>query len=355
MKMLILSSQARNTGSALRAEYIFKYMKKKNRNTDYIRPPFKSMPFMLDFLLSMFYYFFRLLNLKYDAVFIVKPYPNTVLPALLLRAAGAKLIIDIDDLDHGYRKGLLSGFVSFIQDRMTVCADHITTHNRALEKRIKKRYPGYKNRLYYLKQCVDLGIFSPKRKYRKKAAGIRKKFKGKKILFYTAHMNIAGYMEEIFEAVKPVKEDFVLIAAGGGPLLKRLVKKSIKAGLAGKVVFTGPLSAEETASYMQAADICLVYYADREVNKYRASMKLREYLAFSKPVAANRVGEIKDFRKFIYMSPPGVKAFSRLISSVMKKLDKREEKGYKFIKDSYNWEKEIESFKKYIDEVVLAA
>ncbi len=349
MKILVLSSQARNTGSNLRAFYIYKNLKGHNAETAYIEPPFKSMPFMFDFLLSLVYYFFALMNSRYDAVIIVKPYPNTVLPALMLKAKGARIIIDIDDLDYGYRGGILSAIIKKLQEAMIRTADLLTSHNSSLIKLIEADHPQFKGKIYSLKQCVDLEYFRVSAGLKKMAAGIRKGYNGKTILFYMAHLNIASYLEDIFSSIQGIKdENIVLVVAGGGPLLHYYMSMAEKMGMSERVVFLGQLTPGAAAAHALASDVCLVYYRAEPVNNFRASMKLREYIALGKRVIATNVGEIKIFKDFIFLSKPDPAAFGAVIKKGIKSLDKKGEKGYKFISDNYNWKSEAKKFLKYL-------
>ena len=345
MKILILSSQAKNTGSTLRAFYLYKFLKKMDNEVEYITPPFKSMVFMLDFFLSFFYYFFKILNKQYKIIIIIKPYPNTVIPCLLLKPRGAKIIIDIDDLDYGYRNSFISKIIKFFQSFLIPVADFITTHNNNLMEHIIKNYPKYKEKIYLLKQCVDFTIFKPGLKTDKK---LKKIYKNKKILFYMANMNIASYFEDILCALSNIKSDFVLFVVGAGPLFNHYKNVAKKMNLLQKIVFLGECDLKTTAFYLSAADICLVYYKNLPVNKYRASMKLREYLSMNKPVIANNVGEISQFKDFIYMSGPSLQSFANEIKKRIKYLDKKHKKGYKFIYRYYNWDKEAKKFYKFI-------
>jgi glycosyltransferase involved in cell wall biosynthesis len=340
MKALVLSSQAKNTGSTLRAYYIQKYLK-KHIHTEYIEPPFKSMPLMLDFLLSLFYYFFKVLNKRYDAVIIVKPYPNTVWPALLLKMKGAKIIIDIDDLDYGYRSGMLSGLIKMFQSGLTEKADYLTSHNDELIGLIKKEHPGFSQKVFKLKQCVDLELYGESRKVTADAATIKSGFDGRKILFYTAHLNIACYLEEILGMMSGLGDGAVLIVGGGGPLLGHYIKLAAKMGLGRSVVFTGALTQQQVAAYITAADLCLVYYSDAPVNRFRASMKVREYMALNADIVANSVGELSGFGEYVYLSGSSFGEFSEEVRKRIKTLDKRGKKGYKFIKSNYDWSVEI--------------
>ncbi len=353
MKILVLCSQAKNTGAKLRAEYIFRYLKKAGADADYILPPLNSMPFMFDFLLTIFYYFFKLMNRRPDIVYILKPYPNTVLPALMLKPRGAKLIIDIDDLDHGYRSGAVSHLIKWMQQKLTKAADLITSHNDELIKLIKKEHPAYRDKIYKLKQCVDLEIFSSRAVDKVKVKYIKKEYSGKIILFYMAHLNIASCLDEIIDAVSRLKrKNTVLLVAGGGPMYgnyKRLAERKAKS----MVVFLGPMPQHQAVNYIAASDLCLVYYRNSLVNKYRASMKIREYLALSKNIVADSVGEIKNFRKLVYLSAPAVGAYAAEIEKRTKTLDNRAKKGYKFIQKEYNWDREIRLFYVFLKKSLL--
>ena len=215
-----------------------------------------------------------------------------------------------------------------------------------LEKLIKKKHPEFKNKIYLLKQCVDLSVFGRRLKEDKK---IKERYEGKKILFYMANMNVASYFEDVLAAVSKIKTDYVLFVVGGGPLLghyKKITKQ--RYGLGEKVVFFGSCDLKTTAKYLSAADLCLVYYRNLPVNKYRASMKLREYLAMNKPVVANDFGEIKLFKDYVYASGPALSSFATEIKKRIKCLDKRHKKGYKFIRKNYDWEDNAKKFYKFI-------
>ncbi|MEI7640402.1 MAG: glycosyltransferase [bacterium] len=345
MKILVLSSQASNTGSALRAGYIAKYLKKAGAQVTYVRPPFVSLPFMLDFLLSLIYYFFTLTNSRYDIVFIVKPYPNTVWPALLLKKQGAKLVIDIDDLDHGYRVGFLSKVIEKIQKTLTEKADLLTSHNDALIKILESAHPKFAAKIYKLEQGVDFEVFKAEQIDNKKIGLIRQQFVGKKLLFYTAHLNIASYLDDIFEALKKIADkNVLLLVAGGGPLEKYYKKSARAKGLKDRVIFLGQLSRPEIATYIKTSDLCLVYYRDVLVNKYRASMKLREYLAMGKRVVAPAVGEINYFKKVVLLSGKNITVFAAVIKKNIYLVDKFNIKGQQLILNQYDWKKEAKEF-----------
>jgi glycosyltransferase involved in cell wall biosynthesis len=163
-----------------------------------------------------------------------------------------------------------------------------------------------------------------------------------------ANMNIASYFEDILLAISKIDSEYVLFIIGDGPLLNYYKNLAKRFHLSDRVIFMGECDLKATAQYLAAADLCLVYYKNLPVNKYRASMKLREYLSMNKPVVANNVGEISQFREYIYLSGPSLASFTLELKKRIKYLDKKHKKGYKFIYGNYNWEKEAKKFYKFL-------
>ena len=82
MKALIMCSIARDTGAYVRGKYLVKGLKEYGFNIKYLKT-FKSKPFGLYYLLSIPDYFFKTLFTKADVVIALKPYPNTLFPAII--------------------------------------------------------------------------------------------------------------------------------------------------------------------------------------------------------------------------------------------------------------------------------
>ncbi|HRU38616.1 MAG TPA: glycosyltransferase, partial [Candidatus Goldiibacteriota bacterium] len=163
------------------------------------------------------------------------------------------------------------------------------------------------------------------------------------------NLNIASCLDSVMASVKYMRDsDAVLLVAGSGPLRKKYEKFAAKNGITDRVIFLGQLKRSAAVNYIIAADICLVYYTDNEVNRYRASMKLREYMAMARPVVATCVGEIRQFRRYIYTSAPNPRAFAREIDRRLKKLDNRAKKGYKLIREKYDYGQEMRKFADFL-------
>jgi glycosyltransferase involved in cell wall biosynthesis len=77
-----------------------------------------------------------------------------------------------------------------------------------------------------------------------------------------------------------------------GPNAPSLLERAARQGLANDVVATGFLPDARIVRYLQAADIGLLPFADKPLNRARFPIKLGDYLAAGLPVLTNRVGEM---------------------------------------------------------------
>jgi len=303
----------------------------------YLKPLPKSLPLMLDMIVSIPVNIIRVLLFKADVYIGIKPFPSITLPLIMKKILGrGKIVVDIDDLDSGYRKGLASTISALVQRPFPRCFDLVTYHNKRLRPYIQKTFSVDEDRLYRLEQGVDMSIFYP----REPVPDMRNMFPvNKKIILYAGHLNVASDLEDIMQAMGTVlsRVEATFIVAGGGPEESRFRRLACETGI--PVFFTGQLDNTEIADYMSIADICLVYYRDIRANHYRSSMKLREYLAMNKRVVTDDVGELQDFKRFTYQIPPNVKEYAEKIIEVLATPpDKREESGGDYVRSLYDWE-----------------
>lgn len=162
----------------------------------------------------------------------MKPYPNACIAGIFHKIKGSKLIIDVDDIDYGYRKGLLPLIVKLVQKPFPKMADMVTYHNENLLPYISGNFKVKSDKTYNIGQGVDINIFGKKVPEDIKEKLIAEnKLQNKKIIVYTAHLNIAACLEEIFQAFLIVSNKIKnagLIIAGGGPMLGYYLKMAEK-------------------------------------------------------------------------------------------------------------------------------
>lgn len=352
---LILSSLPLNSGCYLRCKYLAEGLKRCGARVKLISPCL-SKPLMLDFLFNFIKYFFIVIKYEYKVGIAVKPYPNTVIPLLLMRIFKSnKIVVDIDDIDFGYREGIISFISRIIQKPFPRYFNAVTYHNALLKKFIQKEYHVSLKKLYVLKQGVDFTVFNYNRireitSFKK---SIIKKYKLNtkvKILIYTAHLNIAADLDILLKNMHDVfKENCFLIIAGGGPMLsyyQELVSRlEIK-----NVCFTGYLTPKEIVKYVLCSDFSLVFYKDKKVNYYRSSMKLREQLALKRRIICNNVGELKLFKQYTYQSKTDIASYIKLVKRLIKTCpkDNRHITGYQYVKKNYDWDKIASQFLTFI-------
>lgn len=339
---LILSSLPKNSGCYLRAKYLASSLSQNGAKVKLIIPVI-SQSFLLAFILNFFKYSFFAFMTSYTYGIAIKPYPNTLIPLLFKKLISKnKIIVDIDDIDYGYRQGFMSTISRWMQQPFPKYFDVITYHNELLKNFIINEYHVPPKKLYILKQGVDFNIFNHKtNKYSKQDFIKQQDINSKtKIIIYTAHLNIAADLDVILQHISAILEsNNFLIIAGGGPQLDEYKKMAQMLGLK-NIFFTGYLAPEQIIQYILIADYALVFYKNKEVNYYRCSMKLREYLALKKKVICNNVGELKYFKEYTYQSNKSIESFITLLKKILLNTpkDKREEKAFKFIKNNFNWQ-----------------
>lgn len=333
MKVLILVSLARDSGCWLRAQQ-FAQALSPHCEVDLVRPMPRCLPGLLDIWLSLPWYLWRVLFSDANVVMGFKPFPNV---GLALRAAGRwkgkTTIVDVDDVDHLYFGGWRSSMVRWMQRKTPRRCDLVTYHHPLLQAFLEQHYGVDSTGTYMLRQGVNLQKFvvadSPQKV---------------PLLLFSGHLNIATQLDRIFEAVHLVqgRRQVRFIVAGGGPCLNKFKIKAQAMRL--DVEFTGTLEHAEVARYVARATVCLVDFEEVPVNRFRCSMKLREYLAGGKRVVCNRFGEFQEFQPWVYSCDGDSMSFSNAIEKALDGPDGRELEGAEHVRANYDWSKLSERF-----------
>ena len=326
MKIQLFSSYARDTGNWVRACNMADALR-RHAVVDVVPALPRSLPFRLDIVLSFPWYLFKALGTRADILIASKPFPNTALPLLLAGCLrGKKVVVDIDDLDSGYLTGLPARIIAAVQKPFPRCFDLVTYHHDNLRRYILRRFGVSEDRLYRLRQGVDLTRFRPSEDSQARSG-----------LFFMGHLDVASCLGTILRAVAIVQAqkavDFTVV--GGGRLDSAFRAWAATAGL--RVRFTGPLPVDRIPRELDRADICLVYHDETEANAHRCSMKVREYLAMKKKVVSNGYGDLGEFESYTYQSSSRVEAYARAILGALDGGDGRERAGAVYVREQYDW------------------
>lgn len=302
-------------------------------------------------VLSAFYYFLLSLFLRSDAVLVVKPYPTAVPALWVQRLKGARVVIDVDDLDYAYSRGWFRSLHQRLQKPWPAWADIVTYHNPGLLKPLRHFFRVPPSRLVQLPQGVDRDIFNPGPAKASPLPAVAAWLQGRPqkapLLAFTAHLNVACDLEPVLESFKWVLKSLPragLLVAGGGPDEARFRRLAGALGLKDSVCFTGMVSPAQVAACLKASDAALVYYRDTPVNRHRASMKLREALACGLKVVVTRVGEAAQWKNAVFLSAPSPAAFAKAVLAALR--GKKSTQAGSLLVKNWDWVRCVEKLEK---------
>jgi glycosyltransferase involved in cell wall biosynthesis len=273
-----------------------------------------------------------------DVYYALKPGPNNGIPALIARLLGKRLVLDVDDLDYAYlRNGITRKAFRFIFDMLPRHFDLVTFHTPTLHDYLATTAQVPEERLHYLAQGV-----SPV--FLKTAAAAQRKT----TLVYVATLGITSDFEDLIPGlVKLFNEhrDITMNIAGDGrrrPEFEQMVRQ---AGLAGRIRFTGTIDHAALPAFISGHRIGVNYMRQSTVNRCRAILKIREYLACGLAVVCNDVGDVDLFREHIHVMPDP-DSMCGAIKEILAAPDVVNSAGRSFIEANYRWDAIVAEFER---------
>ena len=308
---------------------------------------------LLDFLLSALWNICASLLFQADVVFASKPLPNSCIPALLSGLLGGYTVLDVDDLDYEYYSpGIMKEFVRYCFKFFPRRFDKITYHVSPLAEILTSDCGMKESKLYCLPQGVDSLPF-----IKAEANGdlIEKLgLNGHPVIAYLASLGITSGMEKILDIFKKINQRIPhckLMVIGGGSNLDKFKAMADKKGLNASVLFIGHVATDHVPRYLKLANAGINYMSDTDASRYRASLKLREYLAAGLPSAANPVGDAELFKDYVILCH-SEDEFAAALSAILQKKNADHNKEMQiFVKDNFDWRNIVYSF---IEEIEMS-
>jgi glycosyltransferase involved in cell wall biosynthesis len=370
MKILMLNALTEQSGSGVRFWSIAKELARQGHSLCFLERSISKNGRMrndgiryrssldtgiqwLDILRATWLNLFHGLRFRPHWVFVLKPMPNTCLPALLSKwMFKHKIALDIDDLDFDYylagsRRQLVRFFFRFFPPYF----DLITTHNRYLKNFIIDDLGISSEKIYSLPQGIETKKFLQARldqRYQKKW-GIKP---DDEVIVYSASLGITSD----FQHVLPMLKDFVgkrenvkILVIGDGSRKPYFVNRVEAYGLQKRIIFTGYLDHAHMPMVLKLAKVGINYMAPTRANQARASIKVREYLAAGLNVVCNPVGDAETFKDYVTLCTR-IEEFPGAIRQAFEENSPESAKeAQKFVERNFSWPHLVEDFLSHLE------
>ena len=279
-----------------------------------------------------------------DVIHIFKPKAYSGIAQWLLwqmRRAGilnARIILDTDDWEGAGGWNDLEPY-SFAQKKFFAWqeqwglkhADAVTVASRALETLVWSLGVARKNVLY-----VPNGV-NPLPESNFTRAQIRNELllnNARVMLLYTRFFEFdLARLVEILARVFSQMPDAKLLLVGRGLFgeEKKFLEMTTARGWRERVVDAGWVEPEKLRAYFAASDVAIFPFDDTLVNRCKCSVKLIDLLANGVPVAAERVGQIREYIQHnetgVLVAPNDIEAFANCTVELLKDGEKRARLG----------------------------
>lgn len=220
--------------------------------------------------------------------------PQIALPALAAKyLKRKKLVVDWDDLWGGgfaeEHPGPVTKVLTFFERWTPQHADRITYVSEFLGEEIKKLGLSQKaNKITNGANLDEVKLIDQKKAQKK--LGLDKKTK---YLVSVGNTYFPQALKTLFQALEKIKqkEKVKLLMVGLveiNPEVRKVYQKVEK-----EMVLTGSVPFQKVLLYLGAADVLVLPMADNPIEKARFPIRLGDYLASGKPIAASGVGEVK--------------------------------------------------------------
>jgi len=265
--------------------------------------------------------------------------PNSVLPALRAARRGARIVLDVDDLDFEYyppgpQRALVRRWFRSWPRRF----DAVSYHVEPLREYLQAESGMPAERLRRIPQGVDLDVFTAPSS--PLPAEIEEFTRRHAAIVYMASLGITSDFEDVLPALARILErrpDWGLLVLGHGVRLDAYREQAAALGLAGRIRFAGYVDHATVPSVLRACRAGFHYLRPAGANRYRAIMKIREYLAAGLPVVANPSADAADFREFIELAE-GEEAVERALAAALAgERTERTAAGRRFIEGQLAW------------------
>lgn len=278
---------------------------------------------------------------RWRAVYALKPMPNTVLPALLARLLGITIAVDVDDLDFEYYPAGWARKIVYWSFLLAPRYFHaISYHVPPLREFLETESGIDSDKLVLLPQGIDLDVFDSSTTII--PSPIEDFTRSHPTIAYMASLGITSDLEDVLPLFRDIFEqhpDWGLLVIGHGVRLPHYRDMCRALGIGDHVLFAGYVSHRQVPTVLRHCRVGFHYLRPDGANRYRAIMKIREYLAAGLPVVANPSADIPQFAEYISVAEVPSDYEPALQAAIAGEQRDRTAAGTRFVRESLDWNK----------------
>ncbi|WIV12112.1 glycosyltransferase [Proteiniborus sp. MB09-C3] len=186
---------------------------------------------------------------------------------------------------------------------------------------------------------------------------IEKKLNNKVNIVFTGALEEYYGVKEMVDLIESLPSNYYLNLYGKGSLVDYIDEKSKKNK---RIIFHGLVANDKAIEAQTNASLLLLIRTNEELNKYGLPSKIIEYLASGTPIISTKISSIPNelhrYINFIDNNTPE-SILSKVISitsdeSVYQDYLIKAKKGREYIINNFTWEKQAESIRDFINELV---
>lgn len=245
-------------------------------------------------------------NSRADIIHVCKPHPMNSLAGLLGRWRSPRpLFLDCDDLEAGshFTGSWQKRGVVYFEERMPKWADHLTTHNQALEAYLLSL--GVRpDKITYLPNGVDFQRFAPPDEAEVAALQGQLGLTDQKVITFIGTLSLTSHPVDLllqaFALFYRQDPNVRLLIIGGGESLLELQALAARLKIDNALTFTGRVAPDQIPAYYRLSDVVVDPVLDNAVARTRLPLKLFESWASGVPFVSGDVGD----RRRVLGDPP---------------------------------------------------
>jgi glycosyltransferase involved in cell wall biosynthesis len=242
-------------------------------------------------------------------------------------------------------------------------ASHIITVTKKIKIRLNDEFKVPLSKMTVVSNGVNPQLFSPSRKAQNELRNSLKIPENASVISFIGGFDPWHGVELLARSAKKVlaaKPDAHFLMVGDGAMRNKIQGMVARSGIKDKFTFTGKVPHELVPQYINASDICVIPFPEKNTHLTDSSpIKLYEYMACGKPVLATRVGGVSEIIKASgggkMVAPESTEAMAIGLIELLndrKTMRRKGSRGRKYIVKHCTWRKTAEKVSQICEKVI---